>query len=184
MSKGDKLGLVTSADFSFSSKSNEWYTPRKIIDLVYETLGRIDLDPASNWKVNHESINATVYYDESQNGLKFPWYGKVFLNPPYGKENGKSNTEIWVNKLLAEFEARRVEEAILLINASTDTKTFHKLAKEGFPVCFPLGRISFYNNEGKSNSPTHGNAIWYLGNNTEKFIKTFKDLGVIMECTS
>jgi hypothetical protein len=42
------------------------------------------------------------------NGLAQPWTGRDFLNPPYGKQGGTSNQEIWTRKLIAEYQAGNV----------------------------------------------------------------------------
>ena len=61
--------------------SVDWYTPPHIFD----GLGIFDLDPASPvggvaW------IPALQYYTLEDDGLTSDWFGRVWLNPPYGKQ--------------------------------------------------------------------------------------------------
>lgn len=100
--------------------SPERYTPEHFAELVRETfLGEITLDPASCAKAN-ETIKAFHYYDIAANGLVQPWFGNVFLNPPY------DNMPDWVNKLLDEFNRGNIKQVILLSNTATDTEWFEQ----------------------------------------------------------
>jgi ParB family chromosome partitioning protein len=159
-----------------SSESKEWYTPRRYIEAVRLVMGGIDLDPASCAEAN-TIVNATQYHDLSKNGLSLNWYGRVFLNPPYGKTKNKSNQEIWSAYLLEQYRQRNVTEAILLVNAVTDRRWFQKLW--AYPVCFTNHRIKFISPNGKFNQPTHGNCFVYLGGQGQKFTEVFSKFGVI-----
>lgn len=164
-----------------SSASNEWYTPAKYIEAVREVLGTIDLDPASCEAAN-ETVRATFYWKKSADGLLVPWYGSVFLNPPYGKTGGESNAGIWTRKLKQEFDCGNVTAAILLINATPDRPWFQALLLDGHPVCFTDHRIRFIDEHGvQQRNPTHGNAFIYLGPGPQarKFAEVFSQFGTV-----
>lgn len=77
----------------------EYYTPPEIIELARKTMGSIDLDPCSN-NYAQGYIKAKEFWTKEDNGLKRPWAGNVWLNPPYiYKEIDK-----WINKLMRERE--------------------------------------------------------------------------------
>jgi hypothetical protein len=128
----------------FQSTDNGWYTPRAYIDAVHAVMGRIDLDPASCEDAN-AIVRAMRYYTEEDDGLRPPWIAcRVFLNPPYGRdEDNESNQERWSQKLIEEYTCGNIAEAILLVNAVTDRKWFQPLYQ--FPICFTDHRIRFYN---------------------------------------
>lgn len=59
----------------------EFYTPKSIVDVF----GEFDLDPCgARYQPNHELASTTYNLARGQNGLQLPWFGRVWLNPPYG----------------------------------------------------------------------------------------------------
>jgi hypothetical protein len=73
-------------DPQLSSKSEDWYTHAEIIALVHE-LFPIDLDPMSCYEAN-KVVQAKGYYTKEDDGLLYPWEGRVLLNPPWGRQLG------------------------------------------------------------------------------------------------
>lgn len=161
-----------------TSDSNEWYTPPQYVNMARELMGGIDLDPASNAYANEKVVHATEYYDINKNGLDKEWQGRVWLNPPYGRDEGGSNQETWSRRLIEQYEAGITKEAVLLVNANTEAKWFQPLYN--YLICFTNHRIRFYNTEGTPNQPTQGNAFIYLGNQTERFTELFSTFGVVI----
>jgi DNA N-6-adenine-methyltransferase (Dam)/Protein of unknown function (DUF3102) len=149
-----------------SSASPEWFTPPHIVDLVEATLGEIDLDPC--WAAD-SPVRAGTTYTAADAGLAQPWAGRVYLNPPYGRE-----ISAWVERLVAEYEAGTVAEAIALVPARVETEWFRLL--DEFPRCFVYGRLAFSNSE---NSALFPSAIVYLGRNVYYFAKVFGAVGGI-----
>ncbi len=157
---------------STRQKVPAWYTPPELICLVRLVMGEIDLDPASN-NIAQQWIQATNY-TPAIDGLAEPWFGRVWLHPPTCGKTAK-----WINKLLAEYESGRVTEAVLLVTPSAGSKWFQKLTRL-FPVCFPDERISFLDAQGKPQPrPKHGNAIFYLGQNSKQFQQVFGATGSV-----
>lgn len=111
---------------------DEWLTPPEII----QALGTFDLDPCS--PVNRPWPTAANHYTVLDDGLRLPWDGRVWLNPPYGRE-----TFIWMEKLA------RHKLGIALIFARTETAGFHKeIWERAHSVFFFKGRLSFYHVNG------------------------------------
>lgn len=171
VSRGIPTALLT-------SESNEWFTPPQYVEKARELMGMIDLDPASNAYANDKVIHATNYYDIHSNGLNKEWPGRVWLNPPYGRDEKGSNQEAWSRRLIEQYEAGVTKEAVLLVNANTEAKWFQPLYN--YIICFTNHRIRFYNTEGTPNQPTQGNAFIYFGNQPERFKKLFSSFGVVI----
>lgn len=155
-------------------KSDEWYTPPAVIALVRRVLGTIDLDPASCAYAQKHVVRATVWYDREANGLERAWLGRVFLNPPYSSPLVGQFT----GKLVEEFDAGRVKEAICVVNNATDTKWFKRLF-DRFASCF-TGRIRFYRSDRKSTQPRLGQVFFYLGENGQRFAEVFSSIGRVV----
>ncbi len=160
---------MSSHDIHFSSKKPEWYTPPLVASLARQVLGTIDLDPASCAAANR-NIQAVNYYDEDTNGLAQPWYGRVWLNPPYGDE-----IQRWVPRLIGFYEAGLVTEAIALVPARTDTAWFQPLFS--YVLCFWRGRLHF--SDAKESAP-FPSVVAYFGPNVEQFRSTFSAYGRII----
>lgn len=110
----------------FSSETNEYYTPPEYVEAARVVMGGIDLDPASHEKAQ-DWIRADTFYTIADDGLNKPWSGRVWLNPPYGKEGNDSNQEIWSQHLIAEYKQGGVTEAVLLVKAALGYNWFENL---------------------------------------------------------
>jgi hypothetical protein len=170
------LGLEVGENYS--SKKNEWYTPPIYIEKVKNVLGGIDLDPASCEESNNR-IKAKNYF--SEDALIKNWFGRVFMNPPYGTESGESVAGLFCQKAIEEYKKGNVTEAIILVNSSHSQKWQQPLYE--FPICFVDHRIAFIaSGDGEPNkNPTFQNIFIYLGGNKEKFADEFSVFGYVME---
>jgi hypothetical protein len=111
-----------------SGTSAEWWTPPH----VFEALGlEFDLDPCAPpggvpW------VPASQHYSIQDNGLIQPWEGRVWLNPPYGREAPK-----WVGKLADH------GDGIALVFVRSCAKWGQAAMRRADAVCFIAGRLSF-----------------------------------------
>lgn len=157
-----------------SQKSVEWFTPYDILEAARKVLGSFALDPASCPEANLR-VKAERIYTLEDDGLAQDWHAKtVWLNPPYCRLQGK-----WVSRLIYEYEAGNVQEAILLVPAASDTAWCQELL-ERFPVCMVKGRINFISPDGKNSGSTFGSLIAYMGPNIDTFVSVFARYGVVM----
>lgn len=125
---------------SINSRTDEWLTPREVM----LQMGEFDLDPCS--PIERPWNTAKKHYTIIDNGLILPWFGRVWLNPPYGKE-----LELWMALMASH------NNGMALIFARTDTDAFHKYV---FPVAdsifFLKRRISFCNTSGMKSKSGSG----------------------------
>lgn len=155
---------------------NEWFTPAEHIERARKVLGKFDLDPASN-PLAQKVVKAASFYTEADNGLEHEWTGRVWLNPPYAQPA----IAHFIDKMVAEFEAGRVSEAILLTHNYTDTAWFQKAARAASAICFTRGRIRFVSPTGDLAAPTQGQAFFYLGSRVQTFATHFREVGFVVE---
>lgn len=131
--------------------SDEWETPPEFVAALEAEFGRFDLDPCAR----AETAKAEFYYTQEDDGLVQPWYGQVFVNPPYSKPGP------WVEKAIgASLNPKRHTMIYLLLPAATDVGWFHDLVLPHCNVRFIRGRLRFLGWEGTPvGSPTAGNIL-------------------------
>lgn len=155
-----------------NSGCNEWYTPQRYIDLAREVLGEIDLDPASCAFAN-ETVKARLFFSEDNDGLTKPWHGRVWMNPPYSADLVSK----FADKFVDEYNDGNVTEGIVLVNNATETAWFANLVSAATAVCFPHGRIRYQSPNRESLAPLQGQAFLYFGENGDKFLQVFSEIG-------
>lgn len=164
-----------------SSESNEWYTPEEITAAASRVMGGIDLDPASCAEANN-IVKARVFFTERDDGLAQRWHGRVWLNPPYGRDDdNKSNQARWSERLIEDYTAKRIEQAHLLVNSATGNAWFQPLWDH--PLCFPSSRLKFTppaSADAKKYQPTQSNVIVYFGPHVDRFVEEFAAFGRIV----
>lgn len=164
--------LKTPHQFGFCSGDFEWYSPKPIVEAARHVLGRIDLDPAS-CEVANNVVKARSIYTVREDGLKQPWQGRVFVNPPY---SGKLISR-FIEKLVAHVRDGSVSEAIIVVNAMVEVRWFRTLADASAAICFPAGRVKFWKPGKKTQSAPIGTAIVYCGSRPKRFHRAFHRIG-------
>ncbi len=167
-----------------SGQTSEWYTRPKYIEAARLVMGGIDLDPASSAAAN-QIVKATRYYTKEQNGLQQPWYGHVWLNPPYGRTvkmqgQHKSTIRLFVEKLVESYAAGSVTQAIILATTEVNAVWFYPLWQ--YPICIPDHRVHFIVPEKlEKYCQMFGTCFAYLGPNEEEFAEVFSQFGRIVK---
>lgn len=168
-----KAAIVNRTSFT---GDNQWFTPVDHIERARAFLGAFDLDPASS-SLAQETVKATAFHTEEDDGLTKPWRGRVWLNPPYAQPA----IGHFVEKLTGEVESGNVSAAIMLTHNYTDTTWFHEAARLANAICFTRGRIRFVSPEGKLAAPTQGQAFFYYGRDVPGFASAFHGVGLVVE---
>ena len=114
----------------FSSAKSDWETPHKLFQMLNEEY-RFTLDACAS----PHNAKVQEFFTQEQNSLKQRWTGRVWMNPPYGRQIGK-----WVSK--AYVESQKCELVCCLLPARTDTAWWHDYCMFGF-VQLIRGRLKF-----------------------------------------
>lgn len=120
-----------SASVHFSSASDEWPTPQDFFDKCNAEFGPLDLDVCAT----AENAKCLRYFTKADDGLAQVWSGRVWMNPPYGREIGA-----WMAKAWRSSQAGAL--VVCLVPARTDTAWWHDYAAKG-TVRFIRGRLKF-----------------------------------------
>lgn len=124
--------MSLSAHQSAAMKSDEWLTPPEII----QSLGAFDLDPCS--PINRPWPTAKTHFTINDDGLALPWEGRVWCNPPFGREAAH-----WMKRMLQH------GNGIALIPARTETEMFFETVwGKADAVLFIQGRPHFHRVDG------------------------------------
>ena len=115
----------------FSSATDEWETPRPLFDELDRIFGGFTLDPCAT----PQNAKCARFFTREVDGLAQAWTGKVFMNPPYGRQIGG-----WVRK--AWEESLNGALVVCLLPARVDTRWWHDYARKGH-VYFLRGRLKF-----------------------------------------
>lgn len=134
------------------SERQNWATPIEFMEWLEETRGlTFDLDPASVSK----TAKAPNYYgpdhpiESCRDGLTADWFGRVWLNPPFGNE-----LKDWLNKCAREIKRKEVDSIYCLIPARTDTKNFHDIIMpHAYLIYLIKGRFNFTDGDTLQKAP-------------------------------
>lgn len=155
----------------------EWYTPAPIVEAARRVLGGIDLDPASCAKAN-ETVQAERYYTIADDGLSKPWYGRIWLNHPFGRTTNKD----WIDKAVGSYEretAGIIDGIACITFAATSEAWFQPLF--AYPICFLAPRVNYLGPDGRPvRGVTKGSCVTYLGPSVDRFVAEFGSMGRVM----
>lgn len=135
-------------------KSDTWLTPPEIL----APLGEFELDPCC--PENMPWRTAKTMFTQKDDGLSKEWFGRVWLNPPYGRAIGD-----WMKKMAAR------GCGISLVFARTETEFWHRwIWPFADSILFLEGRLNFLNRAGirsKANAGAPSVLIAYGADNVE-----------------
>lgn len=133
----------------YSSATDEWETPQSYFDAVNAEFG-LDLDVCAT----DFNRKCDRYFTKEADGLRQPWAGRCWMNPPYGKSIGA-----WVRK--AYEESLTGSLVVCLLPARTDTRWFHDYILGKAEIRFVKGRLKFGGS--KNSAPFPSMLVIYRG---------------------
>jgi hypothetical protein len=118
---------------------------------MLEALGPFDLDPCA---AEHQPWRtARIQYTRRDDGLRRPWHGFVWCNPPFGR-----GVERWLTRLAAH------GNGLALVPARTETQWFVSgIWQRADGVLFLHGRPRFHYEDGSVARSTIGTPICVAG---------------------
>jgi len=119
-------------------------TPQDFFDFL-NGIFRFDLDVCAL----PENAKCERFYTPETDGLKQPWGGGVWCNPPYGKDIIN-----WVRKASEEYVKDYNKFIVMLLPARTDTKWFQQYVYGKAWLWFVDGRLKFGGSETSAPFPS------------------------------
>lgn len=140
------------------SSTDEWYTPRWIID----KLGPFDLDPCAPPTNCRPFDIAPICYTKEDDGLQHPWIGKVFMNPPYSRV---------LLRAFCEKMAAHNDGIALLVNRQDNLLWQEVIFPTAASMIFMRHRVKFIQPDKKSSSPFFGSCLVAWGQECDRRLR-------------
>lgn len=174
-------------------RHNDYYTPLDVVETARVAMGGIDLDPASSWWANRYHKIPT-YYHLGRKAEDNPWFGRVWLNPPYG-DWGK-----WFGMVAEHWDAGHIEQACVLspMWALVTPSIAPVLLRRASRMLLFMPTPPFWGREqdrkgrpGRTSEPdnpifgsNHPHAITYLGPRGDEFAAAFRSRGFVFHAAA
>lgn len=130
---------------SYDGGYDTWLTP----PFVIEALGAFDLDPCAAPEPRPWPT-ASTHWGRADNPLLRRWFGRVWLNPPYGR---KEKIGPWLGRMAEH------NNGTALIFARTETKLFFDYVWDrASAILFLRGRLAFYRPDGSLSDKQYATA--------------------------
>ncbi len=120
----------------------DWRTPSWLFELLDQEFD-FCLDASASSR-DHKTPN---YLDEDLDGLSVQWWGRVFVNPPYGRE-----LDAWMRK--AYLASRAGAVVVALVPSRTDVAWWHDYVSRASEIRFVRGRLGFNDSRGRAPFPS------------------------------
>ena len=118
----------------------DWETPPELMEALQRDFGGFDLDPCATYENRKAAawFGRESWHCASEDGLEEPWFGKAFVNPPYGRDIWR-----WVEKCHYEVTRGTAELVVALLPVSPDTRWWQTWVSQATEARFLKGRITF-----------------------------------------
>lgn len=147
-----------------SQETDEWSSPKELVEPIDAAIGGFDLDPCSGAEQSPFAANT---YTKSDDGLSQSWQGRVWVNPPY------SGVGDWVDKA-TNCEA---ETVVFLCKGDSSTNWWHRALESATCVLAIDHRLSFGDGDSAAPFASH---IFVFGDCPESLSKELRNHGSIL----
>lgn len=137
------------------AKGDSWGTPDYLYEWAKGLFGPFDTDPATS---PDNPLNTSLWYtgEPGKDGLKRPWFGRVFLNPPYSKPRP------WLARAASEIENGNAELVFALLKYDTSTRWWNEVVAPSALWIHPIPqRVRYRGATQVANFPS----VWVLWRN-------------------
>lgn len=146
-----------------AGQSDDWYTPRYIFDALGCSFN-LDVAAPENGRT-HVPCAEWLWHE----GLEHPWWGFVWMNPPFGGRNGLVP---WLEKFFFH------GNGIALVPDRTSASWFQQYARRASSILFLSPKVKFERPDGTLGaSPSTGTALLAAGPTASAALLRARPLG-------
>lgn len=152
----------------------DYFTPPELVNAAREAMGGIDLDPASHWVANR-THKIPEFFDINRSAFDNRWYGKVWLNPPYG------DNAPWFREILRYTTSGDIEQLCMISPVWAFTTAIARPVMKmssAFLLLSPTPQ--FWGNAKGRTGTNNPHGIFYIGDRTKEFVHAFIPFGYPM----
>ncbi len=154
---------------------DDFYTPPDLIAAAEAAMGGIDLDPASHWRANR-IFHIPTYYHLYRSAFDNPWFGRVWLNPPYG------DNEPWLERIIEFWDKGEMQQMCMLSGVWAFTTQMARPVLERSTAMLLLSPTPTFWGHPRGNTGTNRpHAILYMGPRVNEFHDAFAPFGIPCE---
>lgn len=156
--------------------NDEFATPTEIWRPLGRAVGGWDLDPCSGAESTPIAPNRFTADDD---GLSKPWFGNVWVNPPWSTNGNGSAKEEWLTKVRTEARRDDVDTIVVLLPVDTSAHWFHDHQLQAGAICFMgPGRVSFV---GENRNPSFQTTLSAFGDIPDRLLDAMDQFGVVVK---
>lgn len=167
-----------------TQNKQDWNTPKKYSDAVFNLFGTVDLDPCSNIHSIIRSHNKVILPKDGLRDVDWSNYKSIYINPPYGRDiKRKTSIKDWIKKAYFTNYSHSEIEIAMLIPVATNTSHWKEYIFGKASICFLNDTRLVFRIDGKEEnkgSPM-ACAMIYYGKRKKNFLKIFNDFGFTYE---
>ena len=157
------------------AKTDERFSPPSVLELRDAVwVEGTDTDPAWHPRSFSKARNC---YRKRDNGLKKPWFGRVWLNPPW------STVLPWLVRLLEHLDTDAAHEGMMLVRNDPSTEWFKRAEKRATAIAFMGERTRYWQLEGtqvvECGTPEFSSVLFYFGPRVREFVAECRRRGHI-----
>jgi phage N-6-adenine-methyltransferase len=164
--------------FTDSDVGDQWGTPSWLWEPLADALGGFDLDPAAGCEPEHI---AAERYTVEDDGLTTPWFGDVWVNPPYGRPHNRP----WAERIAGQATRNEVDTVTALVPASVGTNWWQDNYAGADWYTVVDGRVDGGNarvtfldgGEAADNNASFGSLLLSFGEFSEAYFRALDEVG-------
>jgi hypothetical protein len=152
----------------------DYFTPAEIIEAAREAMGGIDLDAASHPIANRQH-RIPDYFHINRSAFEHEWYGRVWLNPPYG------NNGPWFDRIVDQLDKRIDQLCILSPVWAFTTEQARPLMRRSVATVLLVPTPKFWGNADGRTGTNNPHMVVYFGDRVDEFLTAFAPHGIPVE---